>query len=327
MVYFRLRAHISVLISVALAFTLFTGLTPVAQAADGDFFSTVLLREPDRPRNYFLPPLISVVLPGFDQWWEGQTNGMLFYGGTAGVGLLTADWARNRLHHRGISTVNDALSARDNDVRAETLGSQLYGDAGFLSAYASFRSAVRSRRATGEFAFLTHEESIPEILSSPFAFSELAKPSTFLPLLVAAGFAVLEQQGHHSLANTRFGADDVAFAGGYSYLAGTTEEAAFRGWLMPALMQPLGNRFWSNTGTALVFASAHISSSNPVPLPQFLLGWYLGYRVQNNDWTLRQSIFIHAWWDAIVFTGTYLDKARRDRPEAWLRLPLLTVLF
>ena len=296
------------------------------------FFSTALKRRPTDARAYFGPQVVSLLLPGFDQWYEGQYRAAAFYsalyvGGTA----LSAPKIRFAKQDDDTVQTDDEestdLDDRGSFNRQRILGSQIAFDIGLLSAYHSFRSAVRSQQANGKFLFLTKEETTDEILSAPFAFSEITKPTTFVPLalLLGLGIADLKNKG---CGKANWVAADTFYTAAYSFGAGTSEEAAFRGWLMPVTYHWFNNKFWSNTATAAVFAAGHISGDNPVPLTQFLMGWYFGYLTQRNDWTLRQSIFLHTWWDILAFGLTYYDNSRPGRlPGREMMAPLLNATF
>ncbi len=95
---------------------------------------------------------------------------------------------------------------------------------------------------------------------------------------------------------------------------------------MPVMMNALNSEFWSNTTTAAIFAAAHLNLVR-LPVIQFLAGEYFGYLTQRNEWTLRESIFIHAWYDTLLFTADYLYNSKNDPAHASLRLPNLLVTF
>ena len=284
-------------------------------------FSTALPYEGHRPRGYFWPPLVSFVLPGFDQWYENQNKSAMFFTGTAIGGLLLAGSTGDRT---GPTQSPSVHSTREDRDRTELLGAQIFMASGSFSAYTSFRSAVRSRKPNGEFTFLTKEETAGDLMLAPFDLTLLKKPTTYIPLGILA-VLVATESGNDVFRNNSYNWKDAAFGSGFSYLAGTNEEALFRGWMMPAYMESWGSPFWSNTATALVFSLAHVSEENPVPWPQFALGWYLGYLSQQNDWTLKESIFVHAWWDVLAFTSVYLTESKNDK--AAIYLPLLSFAF
>jgi Type II CAAX prenyl endopeptidase Rce1-like len=327
------KTIISALLTVSLLFsnTAFAQV-PDFSANDGKFFSPALNRRPTDARAYFGPQLVSVLLPGFDQWYEGQYRAAavysaLYIGGTA----LSAPDIRLNTEDEDAADDDEEettdLDDRGSFNRQRILGSQIAFDVGLLSAYHSFRTAVRSQQANGKFLFLKKEETTDQILSAPLAFSEITKPTTYIPLVLLLGLGIADLKSSGG-GKANWVAADSFYTAAYSYGAGTSEEAAFRGWLMPVAQHWFENEFWSNTSTALVFAAAHISGDNPVPVPQFLLGWYLGYLTQRNDWTLRQSIFIHTWWDIIAFGLTYYDNSRPGRvPGREMVAPLLKATF
>ena len=291
------------------------------EGANPPLFSTRLPYESTRPRGYFWPPLVSFVLPGFDQWYENQNNSAMFFTGSAIGGILLASSTGDRT---GPTQTSSAHSTRDDRDRTELLGSQIFMSAGSFSAYTSFRSAVRSRKPHGEFGFLTKEETAGDLMLAPFDLTLLKRPTTYVPLGLLA-VLIATESGNDLFRNNSFNWKDAAFGSGFSYLAGTNEEALFRGWMMPAYMESWGSPFWSNTATALIFSLAHVSEDNPVPWPQFALGWYFGYLTQKNDWTLKEAIFVHAWWDVLAFTSVYLTESKNDK--AAIYLPLLSLTF
>ena len=290
---------------------------------DKSFFSTDLHKNFEKKRNYLWPPLASFVMPGFDQWWENQNGPAIVYtsSAVAGVALQSASIA-------GSDNISSSVDSRDDRARGAMLGSQIYMAAGSFSAYSSFRTAVKSRKPYGQFGFLKHDETTDDLLLSPFDMRMLARPTTYIPIGIGLAIAAISLSGNGPVfEHNGFTGADAGFAGGFSYLAGTNEEALFRGTMMPGFMQVMDSPFWSNTTTALIFGAAHISGDNAVPWPQFALGWYLGYLSQRNDWTLRESIFIHAWWDVIAFTSSYLYDSRDPRYKSAIVMPLATIPF
>lgn len=282
-------------------------------------FFTTWVPNPEKRRNFILPPLASLLLPGFDQWWEGQHESAVFY---SGVALLGANIGA---HHRASRpNLKYEPTSRNDGVRWNVWGFQVYQMMGGLSAYQSFRTAVKTRQKDGEFSFLKNEEGVEDVLAAPLRFRYFARPTTFIPLgLLAAGMFLIHDE-NYSPNWGQFSTTDGFFAAGYSYNAGTHEEALFRGWIMPTAMQYTDSPFWSNTLQASVFAAAHLSS-NPIPWQQFLFGWYLGYLSQQRDWTLAESVFVHTWWDIIIFTAVYLDA--NSRGEKAVAVPLLSATF
>lgn len=266
-------------------------------------FSLSLPNEPTRPRSTSWPVVASFLLPGFDQWWEHQIQSGIFYSGMGYIGLRIAGDAYDKLKRRDAENNTDPnkFDSMDSDVKQLFWGAQLYQTAGSLSAYHSFRTAVRSRKPYGEFSFLTHEETTGDILEAPLHLSYLKRPTTYWPLGV---LAVLAMSDVFSSSQRRVpSAADTFYSLAISYNAGTGEEAIFRGWMMPDMMNGFQSEFWSNFTTATLFSLAHYSSSNRFPLAQFLLGGYFGWLTQKNEWQISEGVFIHTWWDVLVFTS------------------------
>ena len=93
---------------------------------------------------------------------------------------------------------------------------------------------------------------------------------------------------------------------------------------MPVWMHYVESEILSNLFTSVIFAAAHISSQNPVPWPQFLVGFYLGQVAQWRDWTIAESIFIHTWYDVIAIAALY---GLRDQAQLVVQLPPVVLRF
>lgn len=272
-----------------LAFLIFSQ-TCVASA---EYLSVEPRVAPTRARNPVGPAVLSFFLPGFDQYWEEQWDAGITYSliGATGLGLgLSA--ARNVNQSE---TDNSDLGDLKGDERLFTYGLQLYMFAGELSAYHSFRTAVETLKPYGQYTFLTRTEKSNELMLAPFHFSYLVRPTTFIPLLLLATLGSVGLDPHAYMNG-----DDVAFVGGLSYNAGVGEEAFFRGYFFPYFRQSFGSTFWSNSAQATVFGLAHLSATNSFPIAQALMGYYLGWLTERNEWTLGQSIFVHTWWDILA---------------------------
>lgn len=262
---------------------------PERKKSSSWLFSTDPASDPERPRSIVWIPLISFFLPGFDQWWEGQYPSAVFY---TGIGIL------------GISLIEEDISDKnptDSDLtdgeKKSFYGAQLYQTAGSLSAFHSFKTAVKTHQGTGRFSFLQEEETTGDVLLAPFRLDFLLRPTTFLPVGVAAvisGIALATSE----VSSMR--GRDILYVSGLSYNAGTGEEAVFRGWMMPLMMDWMDSPFWSNTTTALLFALSHLGGDIKYPIAQFAMGWYLGWVTQQRNWTIAESVFIHTWWDLII---------------------------
>ncbi len=277
-------------------------------------FSNSMKRSNKRRSSVVWMPLLSYVAPGVGQYMNGQVGAGLIYSGLAVAGAGTAVVAANRIN----SDTNrdqrlDDIDSFDPDVRAYVWGLKTYDLAGSLSLYHNFQTNVLFRKQEGAYDFLPIQaETTDELMTAPFEFSNLGRWSTILPLVIGTGLIVWS--GATDDYNTRnLNSGDIAFASGLSYNAGVGEEALFRGWMFPLLTEAYGieNVFWSNLTQAAIFGAAHLSDENRLPVFQFAAGYYFGWLAKKNNWSLRESIFVHTWWDVIVFTASFTQKDRK----------------
>ena len=302
-----------------------------------------LLHEPERPRSIFWMPFLSFIVPGFDQWVEGQVLAAGAYSGVAVSGYLYASVHASRIdpdpsrRQERLEELSEDPHSKNPHLRRIDLGLQTYQSAGGFSAYHSFRSAVRSRWAHGEFEFLRDTEESPgELLLAPFEFHFLKRPSTWIPLGVGLGLALLQQTAtkeqleEADLQRANLNGSDVFFSSAKSYHAGTYEEAMFRGWLLPLAYHYVGDRWWANLIQTVGFAAAHLSNVS-IPIAQGVLGYHLGDVTLNNHFSLREAIFIHTWWDVIAFLSIYSFAKREGNTAALSQLkfsiPILAATF
>ncbi len=269
-------------------------------------------------KAFLFPPLLSLLLPGWDQWWENQNQTAAAYTGSALAGLTITSLAVNS----GDKVTSDGLLSEDDRARWAVLGGQIYFTAGLLSARESFRYAYQTRKE--DFAFLTAEESTWDVLKAPFRFEFITRPSTFIPLLGIVGILAYEIHAGHEKFHSLTGGD-LFFTTAFSYGAGTGEEAFFRGYLLPVAQHYTGERYVSNTLQALLFAFAH--RITPLPWIQFLGGWWSGFVTQENGGSIAESVFEHFWWDMLAFSAYYLTKDRTHIQPPPLRLPPIVVRF
>ncbi|MFW6089713.1 MAG: CPBP family intramembrane glutamic endopeptidase, partial [Gemmatimonadota bacterium] len=116
---------------------------------------------------------------------------------------------------------------------------------------------------------------------------------------------------------------DAAFAVALSYNAGVGEEAAFRGWLLPMLHQKTGQRFWlANAIQAGIFGAMH-PDAGAFAAVIAASALYEGWVTRRDDWSIRESIFHHFWYDVAVTTATLLAD---ERPSG-IQLTFPTIRF
>lgn len=278
------------------------------------WWSLDLPKEPERPRSDFAAPFLSLMLPSFDQFYERQTTAAGLYLTYSLVGLSQMFTSASQ-----IEETETVFATKDDRIRRSFLGAQMVQTAGSISAFHSFRSAVESRRAQGEYGFLKLKEDAADLMKAPFRFEFLARTTTWAVLgIELLGLAVDLNNYKGAL---QFTSGDAGYTAAYSYQAGVGEEAMFRGWMMPYLTNGGWSPWASNLMTATTFALAHVSPGNPAPWPQFLLGYYLGQVAIWNEWSIQESIFIHAWWDVLAIGASWAVAG--PQKEKAIYLPLL----
>lgn len=262
-------------------------------------------------------PVSTFFVPGLAQFTNGQAEAGFVYAGVGTVGLGTAISAL-----ASVESLSDAadLGRLSDRQKAFVWGAQTYQTAGSLSTYHAFRSVVKQRQELGEFDFLKIEEHNGELMTAPFRFEFLARPSTFIPLGLLAG-GLIYYHNHEGSLSRPLTVSDGLFSAGASYNAGVGEEALFRGYLMMNLRESWGSDFWSNTATATVFALAHLSDHNKYPWPQFIMGFYFGWMTQANSWTLAEGIFLHTWWDVLALSAAMAENTTSG--AVWLPLAMI----
>ncbi len=299
---------------------------PYASKDKDWIFSNTMKRAGKRRGSVVWFPLLSYVAPGAGQYMNGQIGAGLIYSGVALAGLGTAVSAAVEINNDPNRNQRlDAIDSFDPLVRRYVWGLKTYDLAGSLSLYHSFQTTLLFRKQQGDYAFLPQQaETTDELMLAPFEFSNLGRWSTILPLVIGAG-VVIGAGATDNYDTRQLNSGDIAFASGISYNAGVGEEALFRGWMFPLLTEAYGveNVFWANLTQAAIFGAAHLSEDNRLPVFQLAAGYYFGWLAKKNAWSLREAIFVHTWWDVIVFTASFTQKNRK----ASIYVPLYQTQF
>lgn len=276
-----------------------------------------ILRDKQRSSTVWLP-LSGFFLPGLPQLLNGQKPLALTLaiGGAASVGVAIATIDPDQTQQKDATDFGN-LSNRE---LLQSWGLKTYETFGELSVYHAFRAVAEQRRQRqGDFKFLTNHETLDEVMLAPFHFENLLRPTAFVPLLSLALLLGSSRDARGSLR-----ASQGAFTLGISYDAGVGEESLFRGYLLMNLQEAWGSDFWANSVNAVAFGAAHISAQNPFPIFQTLFGFYNGWLVRRNDWTLSEAVFLHAWWDVIAIA---YEISYNHAEKAPLWLPPLVLSF
>ena len=89
------------------------------------------------------------------------------------------------------------------------------------------------------------------------------------------------------------------------------------------MYQKTGGKFWlSNTTQAALFMAGH-GINGLTLLDHFPWALYEGWLVRRNDWSIRESIFHHVWYDVAVITAI----AIAEEKPATLRIRFPSIPF
>ncbi|MEC9283379.1 MAG: CPBP family intramembrane glutamic endopeptidase [Bdellovibrionota bacterium] len=291
------------------------------------YFHSSYKARTDRPCLIFLPSLGSWFLPGLGQYIQGNWQAGLTYSLSAAAGISMYNAEEDNVDH----SISDPFKYFDENMQRRVIGSKTYDFVGSLSAYQSFRSRIKAYENTGEFAFIkdTGDDEVGDIMLAPFDFSHLKKKTTWIPLAVIFGlgaqFLALSQDDNSELdENDRpLGDASTIFSGSLlSYQAGVGEEALFRGFLQPYFRYKMNSNVYANLSSSAIFGALHYSSDNPFPIAQAAMGYYLGWLTQRNGWSIRESAFLHTWWDVVA-----INISIRKKDSSAVYLPALNLMF
>jgi membrane protease YdiL (CAAX protease family) len=259
------------------------------------------LVEVPRSGSEFWIPFGSVFVPGLGQYLHGASWTGVGHSGVALAGYL--------LSAAGDPTLE--LPRRSEDQLAYE-GLHLAFTAGTLSAWDAFHRAMPALHRVGKYDFLRPEEDLGDLIWAPLDLRFLGRWTTLVDLAFTAAVTtwVLEE-GAPDGPYRPFHGHDGAFATSLSLNAAVGEEAAFRGWLLPMLTQKLGGRFWlANLLQGGLFGLGH-PQAGPFAVVIGAGAVYNGWLTRRNDWSIREGIFQHFWYDVAVVTAALLRDDRR----------------
>jgi hypothetical protein len=291
-----------------------------AAAAPADTVKAIIDTMPQRPRKgaQFAIPLASISLPGLGQYLHGTWGTGIAYTASAAGALGVALWVE------ADAATSDAWPRQGRDQFAYE-AAHAYQSIAFLSAWDAFHQAVPGLQMEGKYEFLPRRESLGDLLTAPFEPEFLRRPTTWAHLAYTGLVAALVVGGREPGVDYEpFQLEDAVFATSLSYNAGVSEEALFRGWIFPLLHQNVGQRFWlSNTLQAGIFGLLHLDQAGPYTL--MITGWafYEGWVTRRNNWSIRESIFHHFWYDVVISVTEMLVEERRPV----IRITLPTIRF
>jgi hypothetical protein len=264
-------------------------------------------------------PLGSVILPGLGQYAHGARPAGLAFTAVAAGGYGAA-----RVGDSDGTTWNGDLPLRGRDQLAEQ-AEHVALTAGMLSAWDAFHRGVPALQRRGQYKFLRTRDRPADLLTAPFDARFLRRWTTWVDLAQTAAVSALVLSDRRPGARYRpLRGQDVAYAASLATNAAAGEEAVFRGWLLPVAYEHTGGRFWLANGMqAGLFGAAHLPDAGWGAA--YIGAWaaWEGWVVRRNQWSARESVFHHFWYNAAVASATFLT-ARRDTPR---RISLPPVRF
>jgi uncharacterized protein len=250
------------------------------------------------------PPMAavsSVLLPGLGQALSGD------YGTAAAhFGIFAASLATAFHYEDKADFLKDDARYPDSDrefVNQTTLRAdfawRLATDTALYSSFAAYRDA-RERDNRG-YRTPVPKESLSDLALSPFRWEYLSRPTTFVPLAIAA-VASFGSKGGYGI----YRYDDVSKSDLYVYnftaneFTAAGEEGFFRGFLNNELSSRWGNG-WGLASSSALFGIAHTGQGNTANAWQAALaGAYLGWVHQRNEFQIGEGVAIHYWWNVIA---------------------------
>jgi uncharacterized protein len=278
-------------------------------------FLLVTVAKSEEKPSVVLVPSLSFFVPGLGSYLDGDyIKGSKFFGYfLTGLGISTA--AEERIDDF-FKSGSLSFHHYQDLARESEIGRHMMKHSETLSLYDSFLSRAKIRKDSGEYTFLPENQNVESISKAPFDFTYLKRPTTYIPFAVAIllGAYTFKRSPEPEGFNAR--PIDIASPGYTSYVAGTGEEAMFRGWMYPVLYQNTNSPLLSNFTQALVFAAFH----GPEAYVQFAGGLYAGWLTERNGFDLGEAVFIHAWWDFWIFAAE-LARRRTNTQDYTVMLP------
>lgn len=249
-------------------------------------------------------------------------NGTLYLGSELGL-LFLENSLRDRAgaadFGRYPSFANRELFVKSRGLSPSSHAVNLYADLAhhsafyvrlldFYSAYKGFHGRTAARNKVR-----LSDESIPDLMLSPFKPKYLTDPWVFGPAVLASVVSILGERHDRPLSsatsltmfNSPFAPAEAAFLHGgvdaYRYmLVASGEEMFFRGALQTELTER-ADPVVAVGVSSLLFGAWHIPNNDVGgALAATAGGLYLGYRYTASGYDLGEVIAIHFWLDFIV---------------------------
>jgi len=191
----------------------------------------------------------------------------------------------------------------------------------FYSAYRGFHAATAATNAVRP-----RDESIPDLMVSPFKLRHLTNPWVYAPVALTAIITYFDSQNSKPISstrdiemfNSRFSPTGAALVhsgvDAYRYLlVAAGEEMFFRGALQTELEERTG-RTGGLVFSSLLFGLAHLPNKNVLgALGATVGGFYFGYRYQASGYDLGEVIATHFFLDFVPSVIEFIQNPRNGR--------------
>ena len=197
-----------------------------------------------------------------------------------------------------------------------------------LVSYYSFYSAFRDAGGVQN----KEDETFDQLVSSPFRFKYLKDPKVWVPILwVLAGSATQSTQTISkfafdrqfvepekvTLVNPGFHKSGIGHSNTFfkALTSGVGEEVFFRGFLYNGVANYTG-KVASSVLVSTFFGSLHLYQGVWGAISATAFGLYTTYLYESYNQDLRPGIFLHFWWNTIVFTALMSRTYKEDNRVA-----------
>ena len=202
-------------------------------------------------------------------------------------------------------------------VSLRDLTAQSFHYVRLVEIYDAYRRHHASTASTNRVTM--NQESIPELLSSPFTWRNVKSPWVSVPVVLVGLTTYAFGGSHRSLSD----ADEIVILGdrrspsqaleteaglaSYRYLlVAAGEEMYFRGIMQTELTERTGPRF-ALVLSAGLFGVWHIPNNGlGSAIPASLFGAYAGYIYQRNSYDIGEAIALHFWVNFVARTIEFI---------------------
>lgn len=252
--------------------------------------------KPPAEKSAVLAATLSTLVPGLGHVYldDMQTAGSLMGSAYLGIGLSFSP-------HLSESTRTFSLLTAQNII--------------FYGAYAAYRDARLYNGSSG-YKYKMPTDSLASLSYAPFKASIVKKAEVWGGLIGA--LALASYMTHLFYPKNACIKSSLSSKGTFMPImalpVGIGEESFFRGYLQPALSEPL-TPLGGIVLSSLAFGAIHIPNAQALPaehrwryyccsLPLITaIGCYCGWLTYKNN-SLQESVALHTWYDLVIFTAT-----------------------